>query len=195
MNKEFEDVVSFHKHLCLDIAVGYRAATAAMREMGDQTKDMKALVAMVGNETCAIDAMQEVTGCTFGKRNLYLTHIGKPVYTLLNTKSGKGVRVYANYWEHFDHKGFGKKRKESTAPTATAEQRAAFEKELKEKIEWILSAPEAELLNIRQVALPAPPKTGKYDAEPCARCGEHTHVGRFVEKGGEKLCKECSENA
>jgi formylmethanofuran dehydrogenase subunit E len=192
MNKEFDEVVGFHKHLCLDIAVGYRAAKAAMREMGDQVKDMKSLVAMVGNETCAIDAVQEVTGCTFGKRNLYLTHIGKPVYTLLNTKSGKGVRVYANYWEKFDHKGFGKKRKEATAPTATADQRAAYEKELKETIDWILSAPEPELISIRQVTLPPPPKSGKYEAEPCAHCGEHANTALLVEKNGQKLCKECA---
>ena len=30
MDKEFENVVNFHRHLCLDIAVGYRAAKAAM---------------------------------------------------------------------------------------------------------------------------------------------------------------------
>ena len=192
MNQEFDNVVQFHRHLCLDIAVGYRAAKAAMREMGDQIKDMKSLVATIGNETCAIDAVQEVTGCTFGKRNLFLTHTGKPVYTLLNTKSGQGVRVYAKYWEKFDHKGFGKKRKEATAPTATAEQRSAYERELQEKIDWILSAPESELISVRQVTLPPPPKVGKYDAAPCGRCGEHTHVDLLVDRGGKKLCQECA---
>ena len=192
MDQEFDSVVHFHRHLCLDIAVGYRAAKAAMREMGDQIKDMKSLVATIGNETCAIDAIQEVTGCTFGKRNLYLSHTGKPVYTLLNTKSGKGVRVYAKYWEKFDHKGFGKKRKEATAPAATAEQRSAYEKELQEKIDWILGAPESELISVRHVTLPPPPKVGKYDAAPCSRCGEHTHVDLLVDRGGQKLCQECS---
>jgi|SRR5579863_5028249 len=192
MDKDFAEVVQFHRHLCLDIAVGFRAAKAAMREMGEETRDLKNLVAMTGNETCAIDALQEVTGCTLGKRNLYLTHIGKPVYTLLNTKNGKGVRVYAHYWETFDHKGFGRKRKEATAPTATREQRSAYEKELQEKIDWILSAPEPELLSIRHLNLPPPPKSGKYEALPCGRCGEHTNVVLLVERAGQKLCKECA---
>ncbi|TAK10331.1 MAG: hypothetical protein EPO39_00305 [Candidatus Manganitrophaceae bacterium] len=191
MDPEFKKAVDFHRHLCLDIAVGYRAAKVLMREMGDQMKNMKELVALVGNETCALDAIQEITGCTFGKRNLYLTQVGKPVYILQNTKTGKAVRAYCIYWDTFDHGQLRKLRKEATAPNATAENKAAFQKLTDDKINEILTASDSALFKIEHVTLPPPPKTGKYDAEPCGNCGEQTNVALLREEGGKKLCKEC----
>jgi formylmethanofuran dehydrogenase subunit E len=191
MDPEFKGAVDFHRHLCLDIAIGYRAAKVLMRQMGDQMKNMKELVALVGNETCALDAIQEVTGCTFGKRNLYLTNIGKPVYILQNTKTGQGVRAYCTYWDTFDHQELRRVRKEATSPTATAEQKAAFQKLTDGKISEILAAPESALFSVTNVTLPPPPKSGKYDAEPCDACGEHTNVALLTESEGKRLCKEC----
>lgn len=193
MDPEFKGVVDFHRHLCLDIAVGYRAAKALMREMGDQMKNMKEVAALVGNETCALDAIQEVTGCTFGKRNLYLTRVGKPVYILQNTKTGRGVRAYCTYWDTFDHDELRRLRKEAAAPSASPEQKAAFQKLTDDKIREILSAPESELFSITRITLPSPPKSGKYDAAPCGRCGEHTDVALLKKEGEASLCKECLE--
>jgi formylmethanofuran dehydrogenase subunit E len=194
MEKSFEDVVDFHRHLCLDIAMGYRIAKTAMREMGTEAKNLKDVVAIVENETCAVDAIQEFTGCTLGKRNLIMAGTGKPVYILLNTKTGNAVRIYCKYWETFDQDGsFGKRRKQATSPQATAEEQQAFQRELNSKIKEILRAPEETIFSIKRVTLPAPPKVGKYKAEPCSRCGEHTHIGRFVEQNGQKICKDCQE--
>lgn len=191
MDPEFKEVVDFHRHLCLDIAVGYRVGKALMREMKDEIKNMKEVIALVGNETCALDAIQEVTGCTFGKRNLQLTRLGKPVYILQNTKTGKAVRLYCSYWDTFDHTELRKKKKEAKGPEATTEQKASFQKLTEEKIDAILAAPESELFSIRQITLPAPPKMGKYQAEPCASCGEYVNVALLSDQGGNKHCTEC----
>lgn len=194
MEKTFEDVVEFHRHLCLDIAMGYRIAKTAMREMGAEVKNLKDVVAVVENETCAVDAIQEFTGCTLGKRNLIMTGTGKPVYILMNTKTQNGVRIYCKYWETFDPDGsFNKRRKQATAPGAPPEDQQAFQRELNTKIKEILRAPEETIFTIKRVSLPPPPKVGKYKAEPCGRCGEHTHVGRFFDQDGQKLCKDCHE--
>ena len=194
MEKSFEDVVEFHRHMCLDIAMGYRIAKAAMREMGAEARNLKDVVAIVENETCAVDAIQEFTGCTLGKRNLILTGTGKPVYILLNTKTGNAIRVYCKYWESFDQDGsFNKRRKQATSPQATPEEQQAFQRELNTKIKEILRSPEEAIFTIKRVTLPAPPKVGKYKAEPCARCGEHTHVGRLIELDGQRICKDCQE--
>ncbi len=194
MEKSFEDVVEFHRHLCLDIAMGYRIAKAALREMGAEARNLKDVVAIVENETCAVDAIQEFTGCTLGKRNLILSGTGKPVYILLNTKTGNAIRVYCKYWESFDQDGsFNKRRKQATSPQATPEEQQAFQRELNTKIKEILRSPEEAIFTIKRVTLPAPPKVGKYKAEPCIRCGEHTHVGRLIDLDGQRICKDCQE--
>lgn len=196
MAKSFDEVVEFHGHLCLDIAVGYRIARAAMREMGEEASNMKEVVARVENETCAVDAIQEYTGCTMGKRNLLLTGEGKPVYIVMNTRTGKAVRIYSHFWETFDADGeFHARRKKASAPSATPDERRAFQRELKARIHDILKAPEETLFSIRQLTLPAPPKSGKYDAQSCGQCGEQTHVGRLIDLDGKRVCKECFEVA
>jgi len=191
METAFQEVVDFHRHLCLDIAIGYRAAKALVREMGDELKNMKEVVALVGNETCALDAIQEVTGCTFGKRNLYLTRVGKPVYILQNTKSGNAVRAYCTYWESFDHSALRALRKALKQPDASAEMKAALKQLTEEKIEAILSAPESDLFSITHLQLPAPPKSGKYEAAACSACGEHTNVALLSREEDQRLCLEC----
>jgi formylmethanofuran dehydrogenase subunit E len=192
MEKSFDDVVDFHRHLCLDIAMGYRAGKALTREMGKELRNMKDVFAIVENETCAVDAIQEFTGCTLGKRNLILAGTGKPVYILQNAKSGQAVRLYCKYWETFDADGsFGKRRKLASSPEATTEEQQLFQRELNSKIKEILRAPEETLFTIQRVTLPAPPKSGKYKAEACAGCGEHTNIERLTLVAGRKLCRAC----
>ena len=195
MGTEFKDAVAFHQHLCLDIAIGYRAAKVLVEEMGDQLKNMKEVVALVGNETCAVDAIQEITGCTFGKRNLILTHVGKPVYILQNTATGKAVRAYCKYWDTFDHGPLRALREATKQADAGSEAKAALQKKTEEIIEDILAAPHSELFSISQVTLPSPPKSGKYKAEPCERCHEHVDLALLKDRGGKRICTECLEIA
>jgi formylmethanofuran dehydrogenase subunit E len=125
--------------MCLDIAMGYRVGKALVREMGKELRNMKDVFAIVENETCAVDAIQEFTGCTLGKRNLILAGTGKPGYILQNAKSGAAVRIYCKYWETFDADGsFGKRRKHASSPDATTEEQQHFQRELNTKIKEIL---------------------------------------------------------
>ncbi len=191
MEKVFQDAVDFHRHLCLDIAIGYRAAELLVQEMGEELKNMKEVVALVGNETCALDAIQEITGCTFGKRNLILTQVGKPVYILQNTKTGNSVRAYCHYWDTFDHTEFRALRKAVKKPDATEAEKHALEKMTKETIDQILAAPEAELFTVTRLVLPAPKIAGKYPAAACGKCGEYVNEALLTETAGQRLCKEC----
>lgn len=191
MEKVFQDAVDFHRHLCLDIAVGYRAAKILVREMGGELKNMKEVVALVGNETCALDAIQEITGCTFGKRNLILTQIGKPVYILQNTKTGNSVRAYCHYWDTFDHTEFRALRKAVKQPGATEAEKKTLEKMTKDTIDAILAAPDSALFKVTRLVLPSPKIAGKYPAAPCEGCGEHVNEALLSEEAGQKLCTEC----
>lgn len=189
---EFQDVVEFHGCYCLDIAMGYRVSKALVREMGDDLADMKSVFARVGTPTCSVDAIQHVTGCTFGKRNLIMMELGKPVFILQNAKTGKAVRIYSHYWDDFDHTDLRAKRQRAKAPDAGEEEKAALGRALDENIAHILSAPEEQLFRIETVSIDAPPKSSKYASEPCAQCGEHANVTLMVETGRGKLCPECA---
>jgi len=185
---DFERALAFHGHLCLDIAVGYRVARAALEALAGVADDPKALVATVGNDTCAVDAVQALTGCTFGKRNLVPRLTGKPVYTWQNQRTGEGVRIYVHFWEAFDRDdGFMQRMRDFRDGRLSPEAAAAFEAEHAARIAHILAAPDAEVFTLRRISAAPPPKSGGFAAQPCAACGEHTKVGMLVDG----LCLDC----
>jgi len=93
LSRELERVVKFHGHFCGGIAVGYRAAKAGLKALHAARAEDEELVAIVENDSCAADAVQVVTGCTFGKGNFFFRDYGKHVYTFALRPSGKAVRV------------------------------------------------------------------------------------------------------
>lgn len=84
------EVVQFHGHLCPGLALGYRVAKAALRELKSDRPHDEELAAVVENDSCATDAIQFITGCTFGKGNLVFLDYGKHVYTFYNRRTGAG---------------------------------------------------------------------------------------------------------
>ncbi|MFP4655658.1 MAG: FmdE family protein [Methanohalobium sp.] len=64
----FEKAVEFHGHQCPGLAIGYRAAQIALDKFKNRSEDEE-LVAIVENNSCAVDAIQSQTRCTFGKGN------------------------------------------------------------------------------------------------------------------------------
>ncbi len=95
--EDLRDVVQFHGHLCPGLALGYRVAKAALRELKADRPQDEELVAVVENDSCAADAIQFITGCTFGKGNLIFRDFGKHVYTIFNRRTGRGVRISEDF--------------------------------------------------------------------------------------------------
>jgi len=91
--RDLEQVVKFHGHFCGGIVIGYRAAKAALQRLGAARAQDEELVAIVENDSCAADAVQVISGCTFGKGNFFFQDHGKHVYTFALRPSGRAVRV------------------------------------------------------------------------------------------------------
>jgi formylmethanofuran dehydrogenase subunit E len=190
-NPILEKVVDFHGHLCPGIAYGYRAALAAMERLGKRAEDEE-IVAIVENDSCSVDAIQVITGCTFGKGNLIYKDFGKQVYTFFRRSTGEGFRISVVY-----------QREETPEEKAVWEKFLAGDKSPKvaqkvrdikaRKVEEILSAKEERVISVQPVALPLPPKARLYPSIRCDQCGEKTMEARIIRKNGRRLCIPCSE--
>ena len=189
---EFTQVVDFHGCYCLDIALGYRVAKALVREMGEHLNDMKKVYAYVGTNTCAVDAIQKITGCTAGKRNLIYADLGKSVFVLQNTVSGKTLRAYCHFWDQYDHTEMRAKRKAAADDAADEQAKRQFKTYIDAEINRILTLEESQLFRITATQLPIPEKSSKYLSEPCARCGEFTKAELLRKQDEGKICPECS---
>lgn len=85
---DYSDIVKFHGHSCAGTALGYMVGKIVAESFG-RSEDEE-IVAVVENDSCSIDSIQFMTGCTFGKGNLIFRDHGKHVYTFLNRKTGEG---------------------------------------------------------------------------------------------------------
>ena len=168
---DYPQIVQFHGHECPGLAIGYRMANAAMEELRSMRAEDEEIVAVVENDACGVDALQCVTGCTFGKGNLVFHDYGKHVYTLYSRATGKGVRVV------FHGKGI---------PGNIRDDRAAL-------ADWILEAPADSILSISQVHVPEPKRAAIGNSVPCAICGELVMESRLREVDGKPACIPCSE--
>ena len=72
--EKIREAIAFHGHWCPGLATGIRVAELALREIGRAGDED--IVAVAESDTCAVDAIQVLTGCTVGKGNLVLLGIG-----------------------------------------------------------------------------------------------------------------------
>src|SRR2546421_8753840 len=156
MNVSYQDVVRFHGHECPGLSLGIRAAEVAVARLGRHGPGNE-LVAVTETDACAVDAVQFLTGCTFGKRNLVHRDHGKGAFAFWRRSDGAGVRVRAKA-------GTDAYRDEQTQDlagriedgTATPEQRARFAELQAARVKRILAAPAESLLDVEDVTGPVP---------------------------------------
>jgi formylmethanofuran dehydrogenase subunit E len=86
-----QQTINFHGHSCPGLAFGIRASELIMARFGRALDEE--IVAVVETDMCAVDAIQFLTGCTFGKGNLIHLDYGKNAFTFYRRLDGKGVRI------------------------------------------------------------------------------------------------------
>jgi formylmethanofuran dehydrogenase subunit E len=74
---ELMSCIAFHGHLCPGLVIGYQAARAALPLLSQGRAQDEELVCITMTDSCAVDAIQFLTGCTAGKGNLIFRDFGK----------------------------------------------------------------------------------------------------------------------
>lgn len=190
--KTFEDVVDFHGHSCPGLALGYRVALAALREMDmENISEDEELVAIVENDSCAVDAIQAVTGCTFGKGNLIFRDYGKQAYTFIKRPSGDAVRISIDFkppQETEDEREMW--RRYSQGERSAVILRVVHSRKAR-KTKAILNASESELLKITKVSVSLPQEARIYQSITCEVCGEKVAEPKARVREGKIVCIPC----
>ena len=189
-NNDLREVIQFHGHLCPGLALGYRVAKAALRELKADRPQDEELVAIVENDSCAVDAVQFITGCTFGKGNLIFRDYGKHVYTLFNRRTNQGVRISEDYRGFEDDQRYPELKKRQEAGEDVSREMQVFKME---KAAAILKADEKEILTITPVSSPPPEEAKIRGSLRCSVCGEKFMGSRSREKNGKVMCIPCFE--
>lgn len=186
-----ERAVGYHGSLCPGLAMGIQAARLALSEIGHSTESDR-LVAVAETDICAIDAVQALTGCTLGNRNLLLRDYGKNVFTFWRPSDGKAVRIAGRpAWDA----AYQALRKKASTETLTPAEEAELASATDAEARRILAVLPAELYSVTPVKAPVP-RTSQVDVWiTCDGCGEHVMEDRTRRRHGHQLCVPCFESA
>jgi formylmethanofuran dehydrogenase subunit E len=188
MEEDLKKAVQFHGHMCPGLAMGYRVAKY-IKENYPRSQDEE-LVAIVENSSCSVDAIQEMLGCTSGKGNLIFKDYGKQAFTFYSRDKGKALRIY---FKGDVFEGMDKLRQKYFKGELGPEEKKEFEALREQVIQRILTAPDNEVLSVKEVDIPAPEKARIYPSLSCQECGEAFMeiLGRTAK--GKVVCKACFE--
>lgn len=188
---DFKKCVDFHGHICPGLAMGYKASKAGLDWLRARHATDEEIVAIVETDACCADAVQVLTGCTFGKGNFIYKDHGKVAFTFFGRSSGNGVRIalkpetFAPDERHMEL--IAKIRED----TATQAERKEFQQLHGKRSNDVLDTPVEELFSIKEVKMEPPPKAMILPSNPCSRCGEPTMASKLKEINGKLVCRSC----
>jgi formylmethanofuran dehydrogenase subunit E len=189
---DFNDAVKFHGHVCPGLALGYRVAERALKEFGLRARDEE-LVAIVENKSCAVDAIQLICGCTFGKGNLFFKNYGKHVYTFIKRPESEAIRIVVKWEPPPEDPETAAMWDRYAAGDRSPEVTAAVQDRKARRLKGVLEADDAELLEVRRISVQLPETASIFKSITCAKCGEKVMEPKAREVDGQLLCIPCSE--
>ena len=162
---DWERCVAFHGHVCGGLTIGYQAARLAIKLLGLTFSKDENVVCISENDTCSVDAIQVMLGCSVGKGNLLFHNCGKQAFNIYERTSGKSVRLV----QHPTPEGLSKE----------------------ESLRYLTVTDPEELFDVKETVLKVPERARIFDSYICDCCGEKTGANWIRLKGDKKLCVDC----
>ncbi|MDO5044348.1 MAG: FmdE family protein [Coriobacteriia bacterium] len=164
----WERATEFHGHECGGLTIGYKACLYAIELLDLDFSHDENLVCIAENDTCAVDAIQAILGCSVGKGNLLFHMRGKQAFSFYNRKNNQSVRLVLKPRPHDDA---------SETP-----------------FEYFQNHEPKDLFTVEKTVLTLPEHARLFQSYACDSCGEMTGSNWIRLAGDQKLCLDCYEH-
>ncbi len=158
-------VIDFHGHHCPGLTIGFRVSELARNLLDIHTTANTLCV--TETDMCAVDAIQFLTGCSFGKGNLVHRDYGKSAFTFFNRDTGKGARILFK------------------------DSPAGHDMDREERMKMLMDADLEDLFEVQDIDAPPVRPARILTSIVCDACGESTMESRIRLFEGKKLCAPC----
>jgi len=190
--QDIEKAKEFHGHWCSGLALGIRVAELALREVGRSADEE--VVALTECDMCAVDAIQFLVSCTFGKGNLICRDHGKAVFSFWRRRDGKGIRISRKTLSRPEDPRVGELNRKKREGTLTEEEATLLRENREEKCRYLMEAPLEELFTWKRLEEGPPPRAAIEPSSPCECCGELVMASRLRRgEDGKSYCIPCFE--
>jgi formylmethanofuran dehydrogenase subunit E len=190
--EKIDQTIEFHGHTCPGLAIGIRVSELAIEELKIDRSNSP--VCLVETDMCGVDAIQFLTGCTYGKGNLIHKDYGKAGFTFFDRDMRKGFRAVFKDGFRSGNDPSDEIRKLMTkmADEMATDQEKQRAKDLRATlIDRIMNADLKDLFSVEEMrASPARPAR-ILDSIQCQGCGEMVMESRIRRFDGQYLCIPC----
>lgn len=92
----WEKCIEYHGHECPGLAIGFRACEIAKEKIGLTFAPDEELVCIIELDSCPIDAIKFITGCSVENGDLIINKTGTAAFSFLNEDTGESIRLVLN---------------------------------------------------------------------------------------------------
>jgi formylmethanofuran dehydrogenase subunit E len=190
---DFTKCVEFHGHMCPGLAIGFQAARTLMERLGVRKTPDEELIAIVETDACGADAIQVMTGCTFGKGNFIFKNYGKHAFSLIDRRKGTGLRVCLRS-DAFQMDPESLSLSEKLQKDEASENEIERFRQLQQKrTQKILDAGAESLFKVEEISPDILPKARIMESVNCDFCGEPTKMDLLRKMNGKRMCIPCAK--
>ncbi|MBI9078450.1 MAG: TraR/DksA C4-type zinc finger protein [Pseudodesulfovibrio sp.] len=185
-----EKTIAFHGHSCPGLSIGIRAAELAIRELGHP--DDIEMVAVSETDMCGVDAIQFLTGCTYGKGNFMHRDFGKMAFSFYDRKTGAGLRALlrTEAYDYMDGER-GALVTKITNGTATKAERERADQIWENHKKQLMQLALDDVFTIQRLTDGPPRSAAILESLVCDMCGETVMESRTRRFGGKTTCIPC----
>ncbi len=188
---DYKACVDFHGHTCMGLTLGYLAAKLGMQYLAEHRALDEELVCISETDACCCDAIQVLTGCTFGKGNFIYKDIGKMAFTFISRTSSIGVRLSMNPGimdaPEKEHILLNKIR----AQSASADEIREYEQLHENRSRNLFKRGPSAFFSMQELNVKMPQKARMAPSQLCDACKEPVMETKLQDIGGEKICRSC----
>jgi len=189
-----EWVWEFHGHRCPFMPIGYRMGKIAMEKLRvGKVKDHGAFALSemgIGHpQTCMMDGIQAVTGCTYGKLMMERLNYGKVALILHAPKKGS-VRVSAlpEFLDELGKKEFFAYRKKGIEPSEIPPS------VVEDAVSLVLKLPEEKIFKLEMLeGFTFSRPNSSFNKAKCSTCGEYVFERYLRMAKGKQTYIPCAE--
>jgi len=190
---DYKACTYFHGHTCMGLTLGYMAAKLGMQYLKEQRALDEELVCITETDACCCDAIQILTGCTFGKGNLIYKDIGKMAFTFGSRTSGIGVRIAMRPGVMDAPENERLLAEKIRSQTASEDEIGEYEALHQSRSTSLFGKGPDAFFATREITLNLPDKARMAPSRLCDCCNEPVMSTKLQEINGKLLCRSCNK--
>lgn len=192
--EDYQACIDFHGHTCMGVTIGYLAAKLALNLLEEGPAVDEELIVIVENDACCCDAIQVLTGCTFGKGNFFFLDYGKMAFTFGSRTSKQGVRLLLKKDIFLVPEEEQKLAEKIANATATTSEKEQYQTLYETRGETLFARGAEAFFDIEKIAaMQLPPTAPRAPSKACDICKEMVMETKLETRGGHQVCRGCQD--